>query len=113
MTQNDMVRHPMKNGYILSHPYIPSYTAFGGSVDNFGPFTVPEGKYWVMGDSRKNSEDSRYWGFLDKSLIHGRASFVIYSIDSEESLWLFELCKHPVAFWREAVRWDRTFKKLT
>ncbi|MCK4651168.1 signal peptidase I [Candidatus Babeliales bacterium] len=103
---------------ILKWPYTPTYQFMGGnfefvrSVDNFGPIRVPNGKYWVMGDSRKNSRDSRFWGFLDEDLIHGRASFVIYSVDSEESFWLFELLKHPIDFWSKSIRWNRFFKWL-
>jgi signal peptidase I len=82
-------------------------------VDQFGPITVPEGKYWMMGDSRKNSKDSRYWGFLDESLVLGRPSFIIYSVDSEEPLWLFELIKHPISFWTKSVRWSRSFMGLS
>ncbi len=87
-------------------PYAP------GVEDSFGPIRLPKGKYWVMGDSRKNSRDSRFWGFLDDSLIHGRASFIIYSIDSEESLWIFELLKHPFDFWTKKIRWNRFFKNI-
>ncbi len=87
-------------------PYLPT------EEDSFGPIRLPEGRYWVMGDSRKNSRDSRFWGFLDKDLIHGRASFVIYSVDSEEPLWLFELLKHPIDFWTKKLRWNRFFKNI-
>jgi signal peptidase I len=90
----------------------PSTDNFGRVVDNFGPFVVPKGKYWVMGDSRKNSQDSRYWFFLDEDLIYGRASFVLYSIDSVEPFWLFEFIKHPIDFWTKDIRLNRFFKKL-
>jgi len=65
-----------------------------------------------MGDSRKNSVDSRWWLFLDEDFIHGRASFIIYSIDSQEAFWLFDLIKHPIDFWTKHVRWNRFFRGL-
>lgn len=117
-TPDEVVRRIDTGDMILAQPYSPCYVVdltgqeLVYSVDAFGPMTVPEGKYWMMGDSRKNSRDARYWGFLDKSLIHGRASFVIYSIDSEEPLWLFELIKHPIDFWTKKIRWNRFFKGL-
>jgi signal peptidase I len=42
---------------------------------------VPAGKYFVMGDNRNNSEDSRYWGFVPRELVIGRAMFVYWSYD--------------------------------
>lgn len=97
----------------LKMPYEPSKGANGKYIDSFGPFTVPDGKYWVMGDSRRNSADSRVWGFLDRKLIHGRASFIIYSVDSEEPFWFLELLKHPINFWTRSLRWNRFFKGIS
>ena len=45
------------------------------------PMKVPANNFFVMGDSRDNSEDSRYWGFVPRSLIVGRAMFVYWSCD--------------------------------
>ncbi len=45
------------------------------------PMQVPENSFFVMGDSRDNSEDSRYWGFVPRELVIGRAMFVYWSCD--------------------------------
>ena len=49
------------------------------------PMVVPEDSYFVMGDSRDNSEDSRYWGFVNRDLVIGRAMFVYWSCDRAAS----------------------------
>lgn len=53
------------------------YAAELGARDNYGPVKVPVGHLFVMGDNRDNSRDSRYWGFLNKRLIKGKA-FILY-----------------------------------
>ncbi len=55
------------------------------SKKNFGPITVPEGHYFVLGDNRDSTEDSRQWGTLSMSLIKGRVSLVALSVDWQDS----------------------------
>jgi signal peptidase I len=51
--------------------------------DNFGPVTVPPGKFFVMGDNRDQSYDSRYWGFADERDVKGQATFIYWSWNSQ------------------------------
>ncbi len=52
--------------------------------DNFGPFVVPEGEVFVMGDNRDHSHDSRFWGTVPITDILGKAFILYWSWDSKE-----------------------------
>lgn len=56
------------------------------------PFTVPKNSYFVMGDSRNQSLDSRYWGVVPRELVIGRAMFVYWSCDRAASNGSFFGC---------------------
>jgi signal peptidase I len=49
--------------------------------DNFGPFQVPPGRLFMMGDNRENSNDSRFWGTVPMGYVKGRAMFIYWSWD--------------------------------
>ncbi|MCG8337321.1 MAG: signal peptidase I [Proteobacteria bacterium] len=48
---------------------------------------VPKGKLWVMGDNRRNSKDSRFWGFVDENTVIGKATMIFWSHDPEENIF--------------------------
>jgi signal peptidase I len=83
-----------KRVYINGQPLDESYVHFLESASNvaevtsfdvrerYGPVKVPEGQYFVMGDNRDNSQDSRYWGFLPRHYIKGKALMIYWSYDT-------------------------------
>lgn len=64
------------NGERVDDPYVKEAYRL---QDTYPVFTVPEGKYWVMGDHRDRSSDSRVWGFVPRDLIKGRALLIWWS----------------------------------
>ena len=99
------------NGKPLDEPFvqflIPPSTDGPAHTDDlreeYGPVTVPAHQYFMMGDNRDNSQDSRYWGFLPESYVKGHALFIYFSFDPEASVGgIFG-----------APRWQRILKSVT
>lgn len=68
------------------------------SRNNWGPLIVPEKSYFVLGDNRDNSYDSRYWGFVPDSMVTGRPLVVYYSYERDA------VHDYP---WLTHIRWGR------
>lgn len=68
------------------------------SRNNWGPLVVPSHKYFVLGDNRDNSLDSRYWGFVSDSLVRGRPLVVYFSYEPDSTSNLS---------WLTQARWRR------
>jgi len=72
--------------YVDGEPVAEDYTQYTNAsklLRHYGPYTVPPGHIFMMGDNRDNSADSRAWGPLDKRLVSGKAMFIYFSVDKE------------------------------
>lgn len=93
-----------RNGEVVKEPYVNyenpdmehRYIA-----DTFGPIVVPEGSYFVLGDNRDNSEDSRYWGFVKRDAIIGKAWRIYWSWASDKQGSIYD-----------KIRFNRIGKKI-
>ena len=65
--------------------------------DNWGPIVVPRQRYFMLGDNRDDSEDSRYWGFVERDALKGRPLVLYYSFDAGAT----------PASWVRGIRWQR------
>ncbi|MCP4726061.1 MAG: signal peptidase I [bacterium] len=78
--------HIMRKGIPEPNIYPPG-TNF--NRDNYGPFVIPDGHLFMMGDNRDNSLDSRYWGILPKENVVGSALIIYWSWDHNIPLYKF------------------------
>lgn len=85
-------------GHLIASPsdYVPSR-------DTWGPLVVPTGSFFMLGDNRDNSEDSRYWGFVPREAIRGQPWLIYYSFDPTAD---------GGAPWLSAVRWSRVGHRI-
>ena len=90
------------NGQALTEPYAHFLESPRAETDpvsddvrqDYGPVTVPSDQYFMMGDNRDNSEDSRYWGFLPMSYVKGKAEFMYFSLADDAPML-------------SGIRWER------
>jgi len=83
------------NGVPQNEPYVhflqPPGTSAGSELhevtsfdvrERYGPVIVPPNQYFVMGDNRDNSQDSRYWGFMPREYVKGKALLIYWSYEA-------------------------------
>jgi signal peptidase I len=98
--QDPQVR-PERFGYRNHLPALVSTVdrnAYHPTRMNWGPLVVPQGHYWLMGDNRDESLDSRFMGFIPRSEIRGKPLFIYYSFDNTDPSPLSRIT---------AIRWSR------
>jgi len=101
------------NGQALSEPYRHDPPNAG---ENFGPVTVPVRSYFVLGDNREDSWDSRDWGFVPESNIIGTPVVIYMSVQANEDAWQPGQVRERIYAYANAllhprlVRWRRLLK---
>jgi signal peptidase I len=118
------------NGTPLNEPYVHFLAPPRGGTEfnevtsydvreRYGPVTVPPNQYFVMGDNRDNSQDSRYWGFLPRDLVKGKALVIYWSYEAGREDYQEEGAGATArgfisvfAHFFTRTRWDRMFHQI-
>lgn len=106
--------------YIDGKPIEEKYTQYiepGSVYEHFGPYQVPPGQYFAMGDNRDNSQDSRFWGFVPRDHIIGKAWLIYWSYETPRDENLMPSLKERASQLTEVflnffpkTRWSRSLK---
>src|SRR5688500_3789541 len=87
--------------------------------ERYGPVKVPDSQYFVMGDNRDNSQDSRYWGFLPRHYVKGRALMIYWSYESGREDYVdagiaatLRRTFSVVTHFFTRTRWERLFHRI-
>jgi signal peptidase I len=106
--------------YINGQPLKEDYTQYidaGSIYEKYGPFQVPEGKYFAMGDNRDNSQDSRFWGYVPRDHIIGKALAIYWSFETPRDEYLQTTLPERLKQFGDVIlnfftktRWNRTLK---
>jgi signal peptidase I len=97
------------SGLAVSEPYVALHETTGG----LAPQVVPPGSYFVLGDHRADSLDSRNWGVLPASQIAGRARFILWSSgDGVSGSVAHASTRDGEPAGGHSIRWNRTFKPI-
>jgi signal peptidase I len=106
------------NGQALNEDYT-QYIDPGSVHEHFGPYNVPKGQYFAMGDNRDNSQDSRYWGYVPRDYILGKALVIYWSFETPRDEYLQTSLPDRVKQFADVfinfftkTRWLRTFKVI-
>lgn len=76
---------PPERGQMMSPNAIPEWKPEIQKYVHSGEIVVPPEKYFAMGDNRDHSQDSRYWGFVDRDAIMGRPFLIYWSVDAKSA----------------------------
>ncbi len=107
------------DGQAIDDPFANHKESIGSFHDTREPFDVPDNEYFVMGDNRENSRDSRYWGAVPRSYIKGKAMLVYWSYESDEQSFtagsVSERLKqfgNVILYFFTRTRWNRTLQVI-
>jgi signal peptidase I len=115
------------NDQPLDEPYVHFLEPVGDAQEvisydlreNYLKTVIPQGFYFVMGDNRDNSQDSRYWGFLPRSYIKGRALMIYWSYESGREDYVDEgvgasakRIVGVITHFFTKTRWERIFHQI-
>ena len=106
------------NGQALKEDYT-QYIDPDSIYQRYGPYYVPEGGYFAMGDNRDNSQDSRFWGFVPRDYIIGKALVIYWSFETPRDSFLpmgkrkqFRRSVDNLLNFSSKTRWKRIFQAI-